>query len=165
MKGMLRIIISISISVFVLALLKWIFKLDEYWIAAIVSLLIPSFIYGVLFEPTTNVGSIMTKSEKIVDSQTNRVTDQDFIPSKFRGYSHSYTFGEDKTYSTPSGQVLITRMVSNLAEKVYPTPVFPWVVYALLSAAFAFMLWIIIVHDGVFLELFQLMIDKFHFPR
>ena len=165
MKGMFRIIVSIAISVFILALLKWIFKIDVYWVAVVVSLLIPSFVYWIFFEPSTTVGTKTIKSEKIVDSQTNKVTDEDFVSSKFRGYSYSFTIGEDKTYSTSSGQVLITRIVSQLTEETCLSPVFPWVVYTLLSAVFIFILWCLIVHDGVFVERFQQLIDQFHLPE
>lgn len=164
MRGLLRILLSIVLSVAVLVLVKTLFHYDESWLAIVVSCGIPSFLFWALYDSDTVTGTSGKKVEKIVNLQTNEVTDEIFNIKSYPQYRLSFTLGDDKTYTTPSGQVMITRMVSETFSMVQRTPVFPWIVYVVLSGTLGVMFWIVIVRDGTLPTLFTEMLSHFQLP-
>lgn len=164
MKGLLRILLSIVLSVAMLVPAKTLFNFDESWFAVVVTFGVPSFIFWALYDSDTVTGTSGKKVEKIVNLQTNEVTDETFDIRSYPQYQLSFTLGDDKTYSTSSGQVMITRMVSETFSMVQRTPVFPWIVYVVLSGTLGIMFWIVIVRDGTLPTLFTEMLSRFQLP-
>ena len=75
-----------------------------------------------------------------------------FDATAYRGFSLSYEEKDDKVYVNPSGKLIMTRTVQQEQSKRVETPLILWLIYLVLAALIAYILWVMIVQESSFSE-------------